>query len=76
MATEPHLIVAALWADGEKSAEVAAALRSFATPAGYHRGAVVSFKRKEADRFSFREVMRLLNLAEVNQRPKGGDDGD
>jgi hypothetical protein len=66
---EPMLIVAALWTNGDKSAEVAAALHDFDEPPGFSRGSVVSFRLVQADDPEFRLVMRKLNLAEANQRP-------
>lgn len=68
-ANEPYLIVAALWTTGDRADEVSEALHDFETPAGFSRGAAVSFKRDQADAWDFTMTMRKLNLEEINVRP-------
>ncbi len=68
-ASEPYLIVAALWTTGDRCDEVSKALEGFKEPEGFSRGGAVSFKRDQADAWDFTMTMRKLNLAEINVRP-------
>lgn len=70
----PFLILAAFWVDDDDTDAVAHAVRRelFPPPAGFPRGAVVSFRYEVANSVGFRRDLARLDLDELNARPANG----